>query len=105
MVTAVRDGRHQQSDSEPEAGGGDVRPEQDRSRQSRQHVGQLHTDHGISAQTHCTGHMSTSEPGSYHMLHRMSVERHHSDRSRPLVMDLVDALIERRMVDEPERSR
>ncbi len=104
VVTAVRDRSDQQSDGEPQTGGGHVWAKQNRTHHSREHVRQLYREEDMKAfDTSASPHIWRVE-GSHHMLHRMSVERHHSDRSRPLVMDLMDALIERGMVNEPARA-
>lgn len=42
---------------------------------------------------------------SYHVLHWVRVKCHNSNRSRPLVMDLMDALVERRVVNKPDDDR
>lgn len=49
VVAAVRDRSDQQSDGEPQAGGGDVRAQQNRTHQSREHVGQLHRQEDMKA--------------------------------------------------------
>ena len=75
VISAVWDGRRDERQDKEEQSGGKVRAHEQRAKYGRQHVAE-------------------------HVLHGMCVDRRDTDRRRPLVVHLVDAAIQVRMVEQ-----
>lgn len=80
MVATVRDCSRHQSQSKPHPGCGDVRSQEDGPKDRRQQVTQ-------------------------NVLHRMGIDGCHSNRSSPLVVHLVNTLIEKRLMEQAAMGR